>query len=933
MKNCPGSALRAAACAALIVVTAAGAADPKAAQFYEDALLRYEKRDAAGAIIQLKNALRHDPKMLSVHVLLGKALLDDGQVSAAEAAFDEALRLGVDRAEVVIALAGAVLGQAKPQDVLSQPRFADAGLPAGVRVQLLVAKAGAASDLGQHRDAIRFIDDAKALDPKRAETLVADVPVRVRAGRLPEALAAAEQALKLAPTMAEALYQRGTVAHLQGDLKGALGYYDRAIAARPAHADSRVSRAGLLMDLQRFDDAAPDVAAVRKSSAIDPRGAYLAALLAERAGDKAAARKALNDVTALLDPVPIEFLRYRVQLLMLGGLAHHGLNQYEKALPYLEAAQRQQPASGVSKLLAQVYLRQRNHDRAVEVLDAYLKTNPRDAQAVQLLASAHLAQGRHARAAAVTQEALKKVDDPGLHGALGMSLVGSGKFALAATELETAFKRDPGQFQAGAALASLYLQSGQRQRALTTADTLVKHHPGNPGALNLQGLARAARGDAAGARSAFEAALKAAPDYAAPQVNIARLDIAANNHDAATARLTGVLAKDEKQLDALLELARIAQLRQRPDDAQRWLEKAVGHSGPKLQPGLALADFHLAHKRPDRAAEAVRALQSKAPDALAVLLTQARVQLAQRDVTGAKATLTRATAGAAYDAAALVQIALLQLQAGNIGGAHFALDKALSEKPGHLNARALMAEVELRQGEVAKAEARARALVASHPELGVGHALLGDVAAARGQRTAAIDAYRKAHALDTSDASMLRLFDALAQVDPAAAARGADDWLAKRPQALALRRAAANAHARSGNLSAARKGYEALLQLAPDDADALNNLANVQVLLGDAKAALASAERALALQPDAAHVIGTAGWAAFHAGQADRALQMLRDARLRDPANADTRYFLGAVLAQRGRASEAREELQGALHGTTVTSYAKDAERLLATLK
>jgi len=34
------------------------AADAKASKYYEDALVRYEKKDLAGAIIQLKNALQ-----------------------------------------------------------------------------------------------------------------------------------------------------------------------------------------------------------------------------------------------------------------------------------------------------------------------------------------------------------------------------------------------------------------------------------------------------------------------------------------------------------------------------------------------------------------------------------------------------------------------------------------------------------------------------------------------------------------------------------------------------------------------------------------------------------------------------------------------------------------------------------------------------------
>ena len=56
-------------------------------------------------------------------------------------------------------------------------------------------------------------------------------------------------------------------------------------------------------------------------------------------------------------------------------------------------------------------------------------------------------------------------------------------------------------------------------------------------------------------------------------------------------------------------------------------------------------------------------------------------------------------------------------------------------------------------------------------------------------------------------------------------------------------------------------------------------------------------------------------------------------ARLRDPNNAASRYFLGAVLADKGRKAEAREELEGALRGGLNTAYAKGAEDLLKTLR
>ena len=119
------------------------APDGKAASYYEDALSRYERQDIEGAIIQLKNALQIDKRMLPVQVLLGKALLANGQAVAAEVAFNDALNLGVNRAEVVLPLAQAVVAQGKQALVLDQARFGVAGLPPGVQVQMLLLRSAA----------------------------------------------------------------------------------------------------------------------------------------------------------------------------------------------------------------------------------------------------------------------------------------------------------------------------------------------------------------------------------------------------------------------------------------------------------------------------------------------------------------------------------------------------------------------------------------------------------------------------------------------------------------------------------------------------------------------------------------------------------------------------------------------------------------------
>ena len=73
-------------CLAAVLLSAcactAWAADPKASQYYEDALQRFEKKDHKGAIVQLRNALKLDRKMLQSQVLLGKAQI--GRASCRE---------------------------------------------------------------------------------------------------------------------------------------------------------------------------------------------------------------------------------------------------------------------------------------------------------------------------------------------------------------------------------------------------------------------------------------------------------------------------------------------------------------------------------------------------------------------------------------------------------------------------------------------------------------------------------------------------------------------------------------------------------------------------------------------------------------------------------------------------------------------------------
>lgn len=909
------------------------APNAKASRFYEDALVRYEKKDLKGAIIQLKNALQIERDMLPVQLLLGRVLLADGQPGQAEVAFTEALRLGVDRAEVVVPLAQSLIDQGKQVQLTAESRFATAGLPAGVQMQLLLLKASGAADIGQARDALRLVEQARALDPASPASWVAEVPVRLRAGQFSEALVAADKALALSPQSPDARYQRSQIDHLRGDLKAALDGYGKALQLDGSHLEARVARAGLRIDLGQLAEARADAGEVRRIAPQDPRGAYLQALLAERAGERAQVLEALKEVTSLIDPVPLEYVRYRPQVLMLNGLAHYGLGEREKAKPYLETYQKLDPGGGVSKLLAQILLVEGNIAPAIDSLEKYLRAHPGDAQAQALLASAHMAQGRNTRATAVAQEGLKRNDAPELRTALGLSLLRSGQTEDALTELEAAFRKDPNQTRAAATLVGLYLQGKQTAKALALAESLVKRAPGQASFLNLLGQAQLAGGKTAAARSSFEQAGKADAALLGPQVQLARLDAAEGKLDAATSRLTSLLSKDERNTDLQFELATLMELRGQPDEARRWLEKAIDHAGPReYRAALALVDLHMRRGEIDKALEVAKNTSAKMPAELPPLLALARVQLAAGERDGARGTLGTATRLAAFEAPLQLEIALLQMMAGNTQGASYSLDKALSSQPDYLPAQAALVDVEIRQGRLSQAEELARRIVQKHPKLALGHSLLGDIAWAKGQVPAAAQAWARAHQVEPSTDTLLRLHRAVyRQESPKAAAALLEQWVKQRPADRIARNALAGLWARMGQFAAARSAYEALLKDSPKDPDLLNNLANVLLQIKPADA-VAVAERALAASPGNPKVIDTLGWTLFQVGQNDRALQLLRDARLRSPGEPVIRYHLAAVLAKSGRTGEAREELQAALARAPRFEGFEQAQALLKSL-
>ncbi|HVN34176.1 MAG TPA: XrtA/PEP-CTERM system TPR-repeat protein PrsT [Casimicrobiaceae bacterium] len=921
-----------AAVLALAACPHASAFNAEATKFYENAMTRYEKDDIAGAIIQLNNAIQKDPTMLAAHVLMGKLRLKNSDPANAEASFEKALQLGVDRAEVALPLAEAYAAQDKFDALLE--KITPAGLPKQTQLEVLILRGRAYAEKGELNDAMRTFGEARALDALSIPVVLAQADVLLRMGQPARASGLVADAIKLAPNNSAAWNLRGSIAHIKGDSQAALADYAKAIELDPANLDARVARAGLLLDLGRVDDADKAIAEIRGISRREPRAAYLQAVVASRRNDNDAARAALTEAVGLIDPAPKRVVYRYGQLMLIGGLSHYGLGNMEKAAEYFVAYLKLHPNDpGPSKVLASIYLDRGDSTRATSLLEPLQQIAPNDPQLQSLLAAAYMKDKRYTLAVAALEKAVRLSGGaPDVRADFGVSLIAGGQSELGVAQLEQAFAKDPGQLRAGVALATLYLKRGQPKKAVEMIDPVARRNPRNVGVLNLQGVVHVAVGDNAGGRAAYQAALALNPRYRPAQLNLARLDLAEGKTDAARARLMDMLKADKNNGDAMIELARLEEQSGHLPEAIALLEKARLLRGQTVTAGAYLADLLLRQREPDKALAVAKDVASRAPSDFSALRARALAELAVGDNRNARQTLSVMAPLAGFDPEMNVEIARLQFAAGDSAAASFSLDKVLKDHPDRLPALALLAEVQIASGDLAKAEQNAKRIGERFPASGVGPRLTGDIAAVRGQYAAAIASYRIALDKNKSSDTALRIYGAyLASKEPAKGIAFLEQWSKANPDDWAALRVLADGQLTAGNLVSARAGYERLLKERGDDPYVLNNLAQVAIRQGD-KAAVGYAERAYQRASTDPAIIDTLGWALVKNGQVERGTGLLRDARLRDSSNPDIRFHLAAALAAAGRDTEARSELRELLKEGKLFAELEDARKLQARL-
>lgn len=896
---------------------------------------RMEQKDAAGAVIELKNLLQQNPDNAQGRHLLGKALLEAGDLAGAEIELRRAWELGAPRDEVAPLLAQTLLHSGQSRKLISE--FSDQSL----------ADPQAMSTLQQHL-AMAFLAQGNLMEAKAASTralqlapesepaAIVSARTKLAAGFPDEALTLLDELLLRAPKSTKALQLKAEVLLARGKTEEAEPLLAQVLALDPNSYDARSLLVRLAFGRQQIDAAAKLVDEMPPAIAKKPQGRFLQAQLALARNDAAKAKE-------LAVPL-LKLMPNYLPLLRLASGAHQQLGELADAENLLNQAMKLAPEdAGLRRQFASLQLQRRAPAKTLETLRPVLESGKADAETLLLAGKAQLMQGNFEGAdQAFGAAAKQRPDDAKTQAALALSAIardtmapgggGKAKADAALNQLRELAAKDSGS-NYDLMLVNALMRRQDLAGALAALDKLAPKMKDSPVPDGLRGRIQLVRKDTAAAQAAFEAALKTDAGYLPAVLGLVAIDLQASRGEAAVKRLEGFVANQKHSPQARLALAEL--LLQTKAPAERVTE--VLSTGVREEPTeaglrLALIDNYLRLGEKAKAAQAAQEASAALPLNPDLLERLARTQLAAGDKAQAGKTYARLTALAPARAHGWLGLAQLRFMDKDYAGAEREVKRALEAEPGSVVAQRLLIQLAMRQGRMDEAQAALRERQKKYPQEAYALVVEADIELGKQRPDAAIALLRKATALrDPGDAAPRLFAVLLAHKKRDEALAFESQWQAAHPQDNTFAAAAADAMLARGDLDGALSRYEALLKRNPDAVPLINNVAWLRSKSGQ-PGARELAERGLKLKPEDGALRDTYATVLANEKQFAKALSVQRQLVSDQPDQPSYKLNLAQILIQSGDKAAAKSELEGLARLGNKFPQQAQVEALLKTL-
>ncbi|MCA1949616.1 MAG: tetratricopeptide repeat protein [Treponema sp.] len=395
------------------------------------AVIYRKKEDLNKALDALEHAIDIDPTRPELHYNLGNVYKQLGNYKAASMAYAKVIEL-----DPRYVPAYNNLGTMYDRLQESEKAFAvfQKGLSLDRNNPVLHFNYGLALDSkGKFEDAVREYEAALRSRPGWVEALNNLGIIRLKQGRHTDALEVFNRILNIDPFNAEARNNIGVVLADQGKYNEAIKYYRQAIEAEPKyvkavvnleHALEAIGHPGdALIELEKLVKLVPDSSEVRIK---------LAALYLKLQRYP----EALEQATRAL-----EWDQDNIQALRIQGAAYRAIGKNAEAQACFEKILSIDPGNFAFYLdLADLHFQRKEYQEAEERILAFLRRKPQDRNAKMMLGRLYAETGNKAHAITIFEELIRD---------------------------------NPQDVEALAALAELHKKSGDIEKAVKTADTLI----------------------------------------------------------------------------------------------------------------------------------------------------------------------------------------------------------------------------------------------------------------------------------------------------------------------------------------------------------------------------------------------------------------------------------------------------------------------------
>jgi len=429
-------------------------------------------------------------------------------------------------------------------------------------------------------------------------------------------------------------------------------------------------------------------------------------------------------------------------------------------------------------------------------------------------------------------------------------------------------KDNPKDTDARGLQASLLLDRGEVQKAISELQSVVNAAGDNFVARYNLGRAHVARGEWEQARQQFAEAVRLRPDYLPARLALAQLQVTRAQYDLALKSVDDILQIDKRNGPARMIQAAALMGQSKYADARRLLE----------------------------------AIQQANPNAPDVDFSLGILAVKENNLKEAEAVFRKAYAANPKDTRSLVGLVDTLAIGSHYDQAIQFLQSELAKNPTRVDLQMPLGNVALRAGKYDLAISQFQAVL---NEMDKDSKARGDVYFRMGI------ALRQKGDINGSIQFLYKAREAM----PANSTVGVE---------LALALAAA------GRKQDAKDAYEQAIKLNPQDGVALNNLAFLiaESGSGDLDQALTYAQRAKQVFPNLTEVSDTLGWIYLKKNMSDNAMDIFQGLVNQKPENSTYRYHLGMALAQKGDKPRAIRELQQALR----SNPSKDEENKIKDL-